>query len=155
MVGGLHHVVVLVTDMERSLHLFRDLLGLDLVWGVGRVGGRKMSALVGIPELEAEMAYLRNGPSGVAVELVHVVKPPMSQDPVHSTQPGRVSLSLAVDNLDELHNRLTEEGWPPFTPCMDIVNPEGKSVRVFCFRTEDGLTLELIEDSTQTERNNP
>jgi len=154
MAGSLHHVVVFVTDIERSLHLFRDLLGFDLVWGIGRVGGRKMSALVGIPDLEAEMAYLQNNPSSVAVELLHVVGPPMTHDPVRSTQPGRVGLSLVVDNLDEIHRRLTEEGWPPFTPCMDIISPEGKSVRVFCFRTEDGLTIELIEDSTDAERNN-
>jgi catechol 2,3-dioxygenase-like lactoylglutathione lyase family enzyme len=151
MAACLHHVVVIVSDMERSLHLFRDLLGFEMVWGIGRIGGRKMSSLVGIPDLDAEMAYLQNK-QNVAVELLHIVRPTMVDEPMLPTQPGRVGLSLAVDNLEDLHRRLTEEGWNPFTPCMEIMSPEGKPVSVFCFGTEDGLTLELIGDSTSTEK---
>ena len=58
---------------------------------------------------------------------------------------GTVVLSLTVGDLDGLYQRLTIEGWPPLTPCMNMRSPDGHPIRVFCIRVQDGLTLEFIE----------
>jgi len=146
MANDLHHASIFVTDMDRALHLFKDILGFELLWRVSPVGGRKLSALLGIPDMKAELAYLQGRSGGVGVELVRLIRPTMDESPIRFGKAGMLGLSLVVEDLNGLHQRLTEEGWTPFTPCMQIRTPQGDPVRVFCFRTEEGLTLELIEE---------
>jgi len=40
MPNDLHHVTVFVRNMDRALHLFQDILGLELLWRKAPVGGR-------------------------------------------------------------------------------------------------------------------
>jgi len=143
MPSRLHHVVVFVTDMDRSVHLFQDLLRLKLDWRIPRIGGRELSELVGIPDMVAEMAYLRCPSGEVAVELIRLIHP--QARPAGSGAAGNAGLSFVVQNLDHLHRLLTEEGWEPFTPSVRMRNPEGEWLRMFCFRIEEGLTIELIQ----------
>ncbi len=141
----MHHVAVFVSDMDRSLHLFRDILGLELAWHMPMVKGSRMSALLGIQDLEMEIAYLKDFDGGVSVELCRMRHPEMKQAPHNIGGSGRVSLSFQVTHLESLHRRLTDEGWQPFSPCMDMRDPEGRPVKLFCFPIEEGVVVELIE----------
>jgi len=145
--SALHHVSVFVSEMDRSIYLFRDILGLELSWRIPKVGGKKLSALLGIPDMEVELTYLRSISDGVAIELCRLIHPAVDRAPVRFGGPGTVGLSLTVDDLDGLHRRLSEEGWGPFTPCTEMRSPGGDPIRLFCLKTEDGLLLELIEQS--------
>lgn len=149
MPSRLHHVVVFVTGMDRSIHLFRDLLGLKLDWRIPRINGRELSELVGIPEMVAEMAYLRCRSGETAVELVRLIHPLPVKRPAGSGAPGNAGLSFVVEDLDGLHGRLTDEGWEPFTPGVRMRSPDGEWLRLFCFRVEDGITIELIQPETK------
>ena len=62
----------------------------------------------------------------------------------------RVVISLHVDDLDGLYQRLLEAGWTPFTQAMDLVSPDGDPIKMFCFGVENGLTIELIGSRTTT-----
>lgn len=145
MANDLHHVSVFVAEMDRAISLFRDILGFELVWRVPKAGGKKISALLGIPDMEAELTYLQTNPTGVAIELCRLIRPEMDMPLVRFGGVGTVGLSLTVGDLDRLYQRLTIEGWPPLTPCMNMRSPDGHPIRVFCIRVEDSLTLEFIE----------
>lgn len=145
MANAVHHVSVFVSDMDRSLNLFKDILGFKLVWRVLKAGGQKLSELLGIADMEADLAYLRSQPNGVGVELSHLIRPALDVPPVPFGSVGTVGLSLLVENLDDLHHRLAKGGWNPLAPCTPMVNPDGDPIRVFCIRVEGSLTLEFIE----------
>ncbi len=70
-----------------------------------------------------EIAYLQNKPGGVAVELCRTIHPVAKKQSIFFGSPGIMSLSLEVENLDQLHQRLSREGWTPFSPCLDIRDP--------------------------------
>jgi catechol 2,3-dioxygenase-like lactoylglutathione lyase family enzyme len=142
----IHHVALYVRDMERSLHLFQDLLGFQMQWRLPSVGGRKLSALLGIPGIEAEIAYLQNQKNPVALELVRLVHPPSTAKSEGSTAPGQALISLSVRDLDGLYTNLEKDGWKPFTPAIAMPTPQGTMARICCFRTEEGMTIELIEE---------
>ncbi|MEW6529272.1 MAG: VOC family protein [Thermodesulfobacteriota bacterium] len=144
MPGELHHVAIFVTDMNRAMHLFRDLLGLKVDWHLPRIEDPKLGETAGIPGMIAEIAYL-SGRGRVAVELVRLIHPPLRQEPSGSAGSAHVGLSFIVNNLDALHTRLSEEGWEPFTPAVRMRAPDGGRVRIFCFSVEDSYTVELIE----------
>jgi len=150
MAADLHHVALFVKDLDRALHVFRDLLGFRLAWRVPRIGGAKLSAVLGMPNMEAEIAYLVRNPADVAVELVRLLYESRECVPVPSSAGNGVVLSLAAPDLERLHSQLTEGGWKPFTPIVQMPAPDGNRVNMFCFRLEEGLTIELISPSRAT-----
>jgi catechol 2,3-dioxygenase-like lactoylglutathione lyase family enzyme len=139
MTAVLHHVITFTNDMDRSLLLYRDILGLDLKWRLPEVGGRKMSAVFGVPEMKAEMAYLAPVNGGVAVELVKMIQPDAN------ARSDGTGLSLRVEQLDVVYGKLREHDWQPFTEPVDMLSPEGEAIRMFCFRSDEGLLIELLE----------
>jgi catechol 2,3-dioxygenase-like lactoylglutathione lyase family enzyme len=144
MVSQLHHVSIFVSDMDRARLLFEDILGFKIVWHKHSAGGKRLSALLGIPELEVELVYLRSLEGDVAVELSRLIHLPIDAPPVQFGGPGSTSLCLNVRNVDHLYEQVSAAGWNPLSACLDMRSPEGDSIRAFCFRTEDGLTLELV-----------
>jgi catechol 2,3-dioxygenase-like lactoylglutathione lyase family enzyme len=144
--ANLHHVSFFVADLERAVRLFRDVLGFELVWRVPRAGGRVLSTLLGIPRMEAELAYLSDSKSGVGLELARRFHGSEDDAPSRFGALGTVSVSLLVRDLDGLHRRLSEGGWIPLSPCQDLRPPQGPPARAFCVPVEPGVLLELIEE---------
>jgi len=144
--ASLHHVSVFVADMDRAVRLFRDVLGFELHWRVPKAGGRLLSTLLGVPGIQAELAYLAGEEGGTAVELSRLIQPPQSGGPVPFGDLGTVALTLRVRDLDRLHRSLSDGGWVPLSPCLDLEPPQGNPVRAFCVPVEPGVLLELIEE---------
>lgn len=145
MASDLHHFSVMVADLNRTIYLFRDILGFKLRWRLPKVSGKKFSQLFAIPDLEMELAYLQDQSNKIGLELSRLIRPVKEIKSIPVGSPGTMGLSLMVEDLEGLHRRLTEEGWVPFSPPIEMVSPEGDPLRLFCFQTEEGLTLELIE----------
>lgn len=145
MPNDLHHVAVFVDDLDRTVHLFKDFLGFDVAWRLSEAGGRGLSDVMGVPGMKAEIAYLRSGSVGSALELVRIIRASPEEEPAGKGASARVVLSLNVDDLDGLHQRLSEEGWTPFTQAVRLVSPDGHPIKMFCFPVENGFTIELIQ----------
>lgn len=142
----LHHVSIFVEDLERALRLFQDVLGFDLIWRIPRAGGRVLSTLLGIPHMEAELAYLSDEKSRVGLELSRRIHSPEDALAPLFGDPGTFAVSLSVKNLDRLHQRLSKGGWKPLSPCLELKPPKGAPARAFCVPVEPGVLLELIEE---------
>jgi catechol 2,3-dioxygenase-like lactoylglutathione lyase family enzyme len=145
MPNDLHHVAVFVDDLDRAVHLFRDFFGFEVAWRLPKVGGSGLCDILGIPGAEAEIVYLRTGSGGTALELVRIIRTSPEEEPASKGGSARVVLSLQVEDLDGLHQRLSEAGWTPFTQAVDLVSPDGYPIKMFCFGAENGLIIELIE----------
>ena len=145
MPNDLHHVTLFVTDMDRSLYLYQDILGFELLWRRDRVGGRQFSAFIGVPDIELELVFLKARTGGVALDLARIIQPVTEKSSTLVEDLAKVGLCLAVEDADKLHKKLIEEGWIPFTPCVDFPSPDGDSVRGFCFRTDEGVNVEIIQ----------
>lgn len=135
--------------MEKTLRLFQNCLGFQLEWRLPRAGGPKLSAVIGLPEMEAEIAYLHARPKKTAVELVRLIRPSVGRMGATVGVPGTGILSLLVEDLDSLNAKLKEEGWIPVTVPVEMRTPEGEPIRVCCLRIEDGLSLELFERKSE------
>ena len=128
-----HHVALFVADMDRARYLFQDILGFEPAWHAPMVKGNRISTLLGIPDVQMEIAYLQNGPGNTAVELCRMIPPVKNRNPKAFGSPGTASLSLNVENLDQLHKRLTREGWKPFSPLPGYARPRRASDQTFLF----------------------
>jgi len=145
MINDLHHVIVFVTNMDRVVHLFQDVLGFQLLWRVERADVSQAAAALGTAEVDS--AYLQARPGGVAVELLRRISPALDNNAVRYDAPGTSSpnwiLSLMVQDLEGLYQRLIEEGWTSLLPITPIQLPTGESCRICFFYVGEGLTLEL------------
>lgn len=141
----LHHVSLFTNDLERSLLLFQDLLGFNKLWQVGPLGGKAMASLFGLDDIQAELIMLQ-AKDGVLVELIHLLEPRIEAAQKSPALPSPAFLCLEVQDLQGLHEALSQNGWQPFTPISKMPTPTGGMINMFCIRTEDNLLLEFIED---------
>lgn len=139
----LHHVSLFTKDLERSLLLFRELLGFEKLWQVGPLGGQAMAALFGMEDIQAELLMLKSK-KGVLLELIHLIEPDMDQARSSSPLPAPAFLCLQVQDLEGLYEELTQNGWKPFTPVSKIPTPTGDMIKMFCMKTEENVLLEFI-----------
>ena len=76
-----------------------------------------------IPDIEIELVYLQSRTGGIAIELTRMIRPSLKEIAGGINGLGITGICLTVENLENIHQRLTEEGWKPFTPCVDLTPP--------------------------------
>ncbi|MCB2193057.1 MAG: VOC family protein [Deltaproteobacteria bacterium] len=139
----MHHVSIFVRDMERSLELFTGILGMESVKRLDNVQGGRISTLLGIPDFSADMVFLKHPRQKILLELVRQTGP--APDPGPRDGMSGFGISLAVPDLDSLHAELGRAGWSPLSEPLDMLDPSGAAMRLFCFRTDEGMMVELIQ----------
>ena len=73
-VSRLHHTGYTVSDLERSLRFYRDLLGCEVIATQEKRGGY-LAGIVGYPDAHVRMAHLRAPESDHVIELFEYVSP--------------------------------------------------------------------------------
>jgi glyoxylase I family protein len=134
---GFSHVCIEVSDMERSLPFYRDVLGLRVIFDVA-LAGPGMEAVTGEGGARGRMVGCLVPGSRVTIELLCYG---------HRTQagrgaargPGYSNLALTVADLDAAHAALAARGVRPRPPV------EVGGVRMFFVADPDGTPIELIE----------
>ena len=141
----MHHVSVFVKDMERSLELFSGILGMQTVKRLNGVQGERLSTLLGISDFSADMAFLKYPGQKILLELVRQTGPVKNPRP-HGAM-GGFGISLTAPDLDAVHAELERAGWIPLSEPLDMPDPSGSAIRLFCFHTDEGMMVELIEQA--------
>ena len=107
--SGLDHIGLTVSDIERSLAFWRDLLGCTET-GRGVVEWQHLDRLVAIDGTRIEWVELQFG-DGQRIELQQYHRPPGAPVPSGAeNEPGRSHVGLKVEALDELLGRLHAAG---------------------------------------------
>jgi lactoylglutathione lyase len=86
----LGYSIVFVSDMDRSVKFYRDLLGFALRFQ------------------SPEWTEFETGGTTLALHITE--RDPAGETPTTSSPPGRCQLGIQVDDLDEFHNRATQQG---------------------------------------------
>ncbi len=137
------HVGICVSDPERSLVFYRDLLGFRPVSELA-LSGEPSATLLRLPGVDFRAIYLER--DGVRIELLHF-NAPQSPDgggaPRAMNRPGFTHLSLRVMDLDALVERLESAGAQVLRRTR-IEIPEAKTRALFV-TDPDGTLIELVE----------
>jgi len=147
----LHHISIIVQNMDRSRYLFHDVLGFDLMWHLPRIKEPILGKILHIPEAELELVYLQGVNNQVAIELVRILSPkrPVSAA-IGDENQITTSICVNVDDIHQIYDQLVTKGWQPYTEIMPIRSPDGTQGRIFCFHTDEGVMIEILE-MTQTD----
>jgi catechol 2,3-dioxygenase-like lactoylglutathione lyase family enzyme len=106
---GAHHTSFTVADLGRSLELFRDRLGLEVV-ALREIRDDYFGRIVGLPGCAVKAALLRVPGSAHHVELFQYLAPPGQPCRPRPCDPGSAHLCLLTDDLPALYERLRAEG---------------------------------------------
>jgi catechol 2,3-dioxygenase-like lactoylglutathione lyase family enzyme len=139
MLGPIHHYGVTVSDIDRSLEFYRDVLGFPVVDRLTNAGP-EISAAVGVDDVELEVVFLDGG--STLVELLRYERPSGgdANEGVRSNDVGASHVCLRVDNVDAAYESLRETV-PFFSEPRTL---EG-GVKIVYLTDPDGNVLELLE----------
>jgi len=132
-----HHYAVTVSDLDRAVAFYRDVLHLDVLTRFS-VGGDAFAAGVGIDGASAEFAHMDAGDA--RVELVEYTPEGDATAEHDLNQPGATHLGLAVDDLDAVYDSLPE-GVETFAEPQTTES----GTRILFLRDPDGTPVELLE----------
>ncbi len=143
-VNILDHVSVTVSDMNRSLAFYRDLLGLEEVER-HRLEGETISEMAGKPDVVMQVVRLQAPETpGVLLDLQQYITP---QGDISDAQLGDVAHShfcFGVPDLFGTYTTLKAKGVEFVSEPVNF-DLEWGVVHVVFFKDPDGFVLELME----------
>jgi catechol 2,3-dioxygenase-like lactoylglutathione lyase family enzyme len=156
MLADVLHFAFTVSNLERSVRWYTDVLGLELVHRQ-RGDSDYIRTLVGVPDAVIEVAMLKL--PGVdpkysthMLELVEYLQPEGGVVELANTNVGVAHLAFIVDDIHDRHRALVAQN-------VEFVNPpvaitEGANAGGFTcyFKDPDGITLELLQPSERRMR---
>src|SRR5947207_3272915 len=105
------HTGITVSNLERSLAFWRDVLGFELSHRTHQAGDLA-SEITGVPGAEILLAVVK-APGGHKIELLEYKKPADNEKDVElrPCEVGHVHIALTVDDLDAVLNTIATSGW--------------------------------------------
>ena len=135
---GFSHVCINVSDMERSLAFYRDLLGLRVIFDV-QLAGEGLETVTGEGGARGRMVGCLVPGSRVTIELLsYGHRAPGERRPT-GRGPGYSNIALTVGDLAGARAALEARGARP-QPSVEVAG-----VRMFFLTDPDGTPIELIE----------
>jgi catechol 2,3-dioxygenase-like lactoylglutathione lyase family enzyme len=145
--GGWHHVGLTVRDIERSLHYYRDLLGLSLVRRRD-ADADYLGRQTGYPGVRLKVASLQLGPgpaAGPTLELAQYMTHPGDAADTATNRPGNSHLCFQVADIHALYDALCAQGVSFRTaPVAITAGPNQGGFGVY-LSDPDGYTIELFQ----------
>ena len=153
---GPHHTALFVTDLDRSLPFYTDLLGFELLNRNDDWGGEFLDRVTNATGARINLAVLQLG--GVVIELIQVLSPASFASDASRAESGLARIGFMVEDIDEVADRLRAAGvrfmgsgevqtvwWEPEPGEAGEVQSHFKGGRAVNFFDPDGIILELQE----------
>lgn len=145
-VTKVNHTGISVTDMERSLGFYRDVLGLELVMDMDVDRHAGLDTVVGMTDTVGRVVMLAAGDS--LVELWCYANPsgrPLPTD-YKPADKGVTHVALEVDDVDAMHRRVVDAGFRAKSTPVDL------GIHKTCYvHGPDDEIIELLEDRSDRE----
>ncbi len=145
MISSIHHTSFTVSDMERSIAFYRDVLGMKVDWDSKKAGvefkGPLHESVTECPGTEARIVFMTLGEG--RLELVQYMPPGKDLKDNKAGDTGSAHLCFRTDNIQNLYNKVLANG--ARTHCSPLNN--GRAW-VFYFRDPDGIILEATQPLT-------
>ena len=148
MVGQIYHVGLTVSDLDRSIAFYRDVLGLRFL-GEIQMEGPETAAMFRRAGCQARVAYL-NGSDQLnmpPVELIQFTDSEARKQPADLFTTSVSELCFYTDDIDQVYKNLLQNQVDCLSAPQSFDFTEagfGKS-RAFYFRDPDGIVLEIMQ----------
>lgn len=150
MISAIDHINIVVSDLERSVKFYTEVLGFEKINTVHLEGGW-IDSVAGLKGVNADVAFIVAPQGELKIELLCYKSPTGEPLPVNSlaNTVGLRHIALRVDDIKASVKRLKDAGVEPLSeptvvpkhvaPC----SPVRKTM--FYFLDPDGVLLEIAE----------
>jgi lactoylglutathione lyase len=139
-----HHTGIAVSDLERSVRFYRDVLGFELAFA-WNPRADYIRTLIGYPGADVHSAILRMPNSDYFLELMEVRDVAKRAVDTGTANPGVAHIAFFTDDCDGLYAELRAKGVEavsaPVTPTIGP-NEGGRAVYML---DPDGVRLEFVQ----------
>lgn len=132
-----HHFGVTVTDLDRAVEFYRDVLDLDVLDRF-TVSGDEFSEAVGVANATGSFAHL--DADGARVELIEYEPEGDDATGDNVNQPGAKHLGLATDDLDAFYDELPTE-----VETISEPRTTSSGTRILFVRDPESNLVEIVE----------
>lgn len=148
MLTSVAHIGLTVSDLDRSVAFYRDILGLRYL-GEMTMDGPETAALFQKAHCSARVAYLNGSTEKYAppIELIQFLDQPIRQEGSDLFCTSISEVCFYTDDIDRDYEALVKAGVDCLSAPQTFDSTEygfGKS-RAIYFRDPDGIILELIQ----------
>ncbi|MEP6777233.1 MAG: VOC family protein [Chthoniobacterales bacterium] len=137
------HTGFTVSNIERSLAFWQDVLGFELSHRAHHTGDLA-GEVTGVPGAEISIAVLKA--PGHRIELLEYHSP---SDRKHADlrpcDVGAVHVALSVDNLDLVLSTIAASGWRAVGQPQTLTTGPNAGRRIVYVRDPDGTTIEFMQ----------
>ena len=150
MIVSVDHINLVVSDLERSVDFYTNVLGFRETQRA-ELEGEWIETIIGLETVKASVAYVVSPAGQPRLELLQYHSPigdGFQANSIPNTL-GLRHLALSVDNIDSAVQRLREAGTellsrPVIVPTDVIQHSTGQKILCY-FHDPDGVLLELTE----------
>jgi len=143
---AIDHINIVVSDMERSVAFYTEILGLERGFEA-LLEGDWIETVTGLPNLRARCVFMEAGGAAVRLELLQYLTPEGVAPPPNGlpNTVGLRHLAFTVDDIDAMVARLRAAGVEPLSDPVTVpfaVGNMGRK-RLCYFHDPDGTLLEV------------
>jgi catechol 2,3-dioxygenase-like lactoylglutathione lyase family enzyme len=138
------HTGITVSDIERSLVFWRDVLGFELSHRAHQKG-ELAEQITGVFGAEILIAVVKA--PGHKIELLEYRAPAdrRKESDLRPCDLGHVHIALTVENLDQLLETIATSGWKAAGEPQTLQTGPNAGKRVVYVRDPDGMTIEFMQ----------
>ena len=141
---GADHTGITVSNLERSLAFWRDVLGFEFSHSAHQKG-ELAQEITGVEGAEIKLAVLR-APGGHKIELLEYLAPAdRKRANLRPCDVGSVHVALLVHNLDAVLERIAASDWKSAGKPQTLQSGPNVGKRVVYVRDPDGTTIEFMQ----------
>jgi len=141
---SLRHIGITVTDMEKSLELYQNYFGFEVVWDQIE-SGPFINNLSNIEDIKVRTVKMKDKFGGM-LELLHYYSHPEENTENLKNKIIKIGcshLAITVDDIDNVYKELAAIGLK--FNCRPQLSPDGGAKVCFC-RDHDGTLIEIVEE---------
>jgi len=143
------HTGITVSNLERSLAFWRDVLGFELSHTAHQIG-EMAREITGVAGAEIKLAVVK-APGGHKIELLEYLAPTDRKQHVDLApcDVGFVHIALIVDDLKAILSAINESSWKAAGKPQTLQSGPNAGKRVVYVRDPDGTTIEFMQSSSE------
>ena len=143
------HTGITVSNLERSLAFWRDVLGFELSH-TAHQKGELAQEITGVKGAEIKLAVLK-APGGHKIELLEYLAPADRQrGNLRPCDIGSVHVALLVEDLDAVLAQIAASGWKAAGKPQTLTTGPNAGKRVVYVRDPDGTTIEFMQPAKRS-----
>jgi catechol 2,3-dioxygenase-like lactoylglutathione lyase family enzyme len=136
-----------VSNMERSLEFYRDILGLSVVRDRERAG-ESYDKLLGLSGVRIRVVILQEGSAGGhLLELVEYLQPRSERRSSKHYDVGASNICYIVDDVDAMHSRIKAAGFNTPNAPADFMQEGKVTGRIVMVFDPDNIPVVLLQQA--------